>query len=83
MISIPSLAVPFINAEVSSENVGFHTWKSSLVLAEYILSYPSIIQNKKVLELGAGSAIPSIVSSLWAKVTATDQKVFKQYPIND
>jgi predicted nicotinamide N-methyase len=41
-------------------------WPSSKALAEYILDHPEIIKNKKVLELGAGLGLPSLIAARWA-----------------
>eukprot|EP00924_Labyrinthula_sp_SR-Ha-C_P013458 maker-scaffold_5-snap-gene-3.46-mRNA-1 protein AED:0.00 eAED:0.00 QI:16/1/1/1/1/1/2/1040/253 len=49
-------------------------WQSSLTLAEYLINNVKSIENKTVLELGAGAAVPSFVSLLLSpkKVIATD-----------
>jgi len=41
-------------------------WPSAQALAAFILDHPEIIENKKVLELGAGLGLPSIVAARWA-----------------
>jgi predicted nicotinamide N-methyase len=41
-------------------------WPSARALAAFILDHPEIIKNKKVLELGAGLGLPSIVAARWA-----------------
>jgi predicted nicotinamide N-methyase len=48
-------------------------WPSSEGLAEFIASNPKLVKNKKVLELGCGLGLPSLVAShLGADVLATD-----------
>jgi len=74
MISISSLNIPYRPGPVSTEDVGLHTWAASLVLADYLLENSDVVKNQRILELGAGSAVPSIISSLFGNVTATDQK---------
>lgn len=47
------------------------TWEASLLLSEYLLSLP--LNGKKVLELGAGTGLSSILASkLGARVLSTD-----------
>lgn len=40
-------------------------WPSSFVLSNYIASHPELVQNKCVLELGAGVGLPGLVVSNW------------------
>lgn len=37
-------------------------WQSSITLSEYLIKNPELIKNKKIIELGAGSGLPSLVS---------------------
>lgn len=48
-------------------------WPSSEALAHYIFEHKKLFQNKRVLELGAGLGLPSLVAAhVGAEVTATD-----------
>jgi len=48
-------------------------WPSSEGLAQYIASEPALVKNKKVLELGCGLGLPSLVAAhLGGDVLATD-----------
>jgi predicted nicotinamide N-methyase len=75
LIYVSKILAPFYNGQVSYENVGLQTWRASLLLSEYLMDIAEEIKGRKILELGAGSAIPSIIASQWAKVTATDLPV--------
>jgi nicotinamide N-methyltransferase len=50
------------------------TWPGSRVLADFLVGHSEIVRNKDILELGAGTALPSLVSlKLGARfVTITD-----------
>lgn len=37
------------------------TWPCAITLSAYLISNPEIIKDKKILELGAGTSLPSIV----------------------
>ncbi|HJW16399.1 MAG TPA: methyltransferase domain-containing protein [Flavisolibacter sp.] len=41
-------------------------WPSSKALATFILDHPAYLENKRVLELGAGLGLPSLVAARWA-----------------
>ena len=43
--------------------VGFQVWRGSLFMADFVLQYKELFQNKTVLEIGAGTGIASIVVS--------------------
>lgn len=49
-------------------------WPSAVGLAEYILTYPEIIRDKKVIEIGAGLGLPAIICNTLdaQRVVATD-----------
>lgn len=48
-------------------------WPSSIALSEFISEHPELVKGKKVLELGCGLGLPSLVSShLGGEVLATD-----------
>ena len=40
------------------------TWPCSLVLAAFLSSQPTVVRDKVVVELGSGTAVPSVVASL-------------------
>jgi nicotinamide N-methyltransferase len=40
-----------------------HLWNASKVLAYYFDSHPDLVQAKKILELGAGGALPSFIAA--------------------
>ena len=42
-------------------------WLGSLLLCDYILDQGEMLQDKTVVDLGAGTGITSIVASLFAK----------------
>ncbi|KAI3634204.1 hypothetical protein MIR68_007808 [Amoeboaphelidium protococcarum] len=62
--------------------VGYHSlwahyaWNAGIYIAKYIDSNPDVVRGKKVLELGAGAAFPSIVSAL----NNASQVVVTDYP---
>ncbi len=41
-------------------------WPAALAMGKFLLQNPQYIQNKKVLELGAGLGLPSIIASAFA-----------------
>ena len=48
-------------------------WPAAEALSQYLCEHPDIVKNKKVLELGCGLGLPSLVAShLGAEVLATD-----------
>ena len=48
-------------------------WPGSLALSHYLVQYPELIKGKKVLELGCGLGLPSLVATyLGGEVLATD-----------
>lgn len=51
-----------------------YIWPGSIVLADYLVSHPEVVKDRAVLELGAGTALPSLTSCrLGSKlVMATD-----------
>jgi predicted nicotinamide N-methyase len=38
-------------------------WPSAIALSEYLLDHPELIKDKKVIELGCGLALPSLVAA--------------------
>ena len=38
-------------------------WNASKVLADYFDSHPDLVQGKRILELGAGGALPSFTAA--------------------
>ncbi|ETW01831.1 hypothetical protein H310_06402 [Aphanomyces invadans] len=57
-------------------DVGGTVWDASIVLSHYLDSLgTTVLQGKSLVELGAGTAVPSIVASrLGARAVATDMK---------
>ncbi|KAJ8687891.1 hypothetical protein QAD02_023686, partial [Eretmocerus hayati] len=56
--------------------VGLQIWRGALLLADYILSFPELFQNKVILELGSGVGFDSIIAAMVAKeVICTDVNV--------
>ena len=49
-------------------------WNTARTLSDYLLRHPSLVRGRRVLELGAGAGLPSIVSALAGaeRVTITD-----------
>ncbi len=48
-------------------------WEASEGLAQYLMTHPELVKDKKVLELGSGLGFPSLVAAhLGADVLATD-----------
>ncbi|WWC63366.1 uncharacterized protein I303_105966 [Kwoniella dejecticola CBS 10117] len=58
---------------------GHHLWNTARVFSTYLLRNPSLVKGKKVLELGAGAALPSIVCAL----AGSDDVVITDYPDTD
>lgn len=56
--------------------VGLQIWRGALLLADYILHNEKKFKNRKILELGSGVGLTSIVSSFYAReVICTDINV--------
>ena len=51
-------------------------WQSSITLSNYLLYNPQIVRGKNVIELGAGSGLPSLVTNL----LSTESVVCTDYP---
>ena len=48
-------------------------WPAAIALTEFVLQYPFLVENKNVIELGAGLGLPSLVAARFAtKVVCTD-----------
>ncbi|KAK3950718.1 putative methyltransferase-domain-containing protein [Pseudoneurospora amorphoporcata] len=63
------------NLIAASGTTGLRTWEASLHLGQYLLTRPSLVRGKRVLELGAGTGYVSILCAnyLGSKhVVATD-----------
>ncbi|ETV96979.1 hypothetical protein H310_09828 [Aphanomyces invadans] len=60
--------------ETTSEISGQRIWPGSYLLAEFVHAHPNIVARKRVLELGAGTGLVSLVSRLVGakSVVATD-----------
>eukprot|EP00039_Didymoeca_costata_P005543 m.82366 g.82366 ORF g.82366 m.82366 type:complete len:167 (-) comp12867_c0_seq9:330-830(-) len=62
-------------SENSHEDYGSFTWPSAVVLAHYVFTHRTQLKGKRVLELGAGTALPGILAcKLGASVVLSDQK---------
>ena len=90
--SLPQVGEIYISEQpnllVSGGTTGLRTWEASLLLSEYLLSLP--LAGNRVLELGAGTGIASIVAhKLGAQVLSTDgseqviQKLQHNFKLND
>ncbi|KAH7403339.1 hypothetical protein BKA64DRAFT_776756 [Cadophora sp. MPI-SDFR-AT-0126] len=53
---------------------GHHLWNAGRLISTYLEKNPSLVQNKTVLELGAGAGLPSLVCAVLGarKVVVTD-----------
>ncbi|KAF9171017.1 nicotinamide n-methyltransferase [Mortierella sp. AD011] len=58
---------------------GHHLWNAAKVFANWMDSHPEYSNNKSVLELGAGAALPSFV----AAINGASKVVITDYPDND
>ncbi|KAG0002746.1 nicotinamide n-methyltransferase [Entomortierella chlamydospora] len=58
---------------------GHHLWNAAKVFANWMDSHPEYSNNKNVLELGAGAALPSFV----AAINGASKVVITDYPDND
>ncbi|KLT41145.1 hypothetical protein CC85DRAFT_276450 [Cutaneotrichosporon oleaginosum] len=75
-----SFSLPSGETEVSIRLVGshplwgHHLWNTARETTNYILAHPELTRGKRVLELGAGGALPSLACALGgaALVAATD-----------
>lgn len=57
----------------SVELVGLQLWRGAFLLADFLLSQPSLLAGKKVLELAAGTGLTAVTAGMMADaVTATD-----------
>ena len=53
---------------------GVHTWGSAVALAHLLSRAPSLVANKRVVELGGGTGLPSLVAAVTAQaVIMTDR----------
>ncbi|CAK4127623.1 unnamed protein product [Aphanomyces euteiches] len=50
--------------ETTSEISGQRIWPGSYLLAEFVHEHPELVANKRVLELGAGTGLVSLVANL-------------------
>ena len=69
----PPLVLRALIPEVLNRSYGLYTWPCAPVLAQYVFHERRRFAGAHVLELGAGTALPSIVAAkLGARVTVTD-----------
>lgn len=47
--------------------VGFQVWRGAFLLNDFILSNRDLFSNKKIIELGSGVGLTSILASIYAK----------------
>ena len=53
---------------------GVHTWGAAVALAHLLARVPSIVRDKRVVELGGGTGLPSLVAAVHARtVIMTDR----------
>ncbi|ORY35481.1 hypothetical protein BCR39DRAFT_509977 [Naematelia encephala] len=55
---------------------GHHLWNTARTLTDYLMENPQLVRGRKILELGAGAALPSIVSLL----IGAEKAVMTDYP---
>ncbi|XP_071128420.1 methyltransferase-like protein 22 isoform X2 [Mytilus edulis] len=59
--------------ETTLENVGQQIWLASLLMADFIISHKEEFQGKRVLDLGAGVGLTSVVAAMYADhIISTD-----------
>jgi len=46
---------------IESGTTGLRTWLASQVLAQYLILYPDLVNNKRILELGSGAGLLGII----------------------
>ncbi|XP_037084518.1 methyltransferase-like protein 23 [Pollicipes pollicipes] len=69
----PPLVIRALVPEVMNRSYGLYTWPCAPVLAQYVFHERRRFAGAHVLELGAGTALPSIVAAkLGAAVVVTD-----------
>jgi len=57
----------------SRDLVGLQLWRGAFLLADFLLSQPSLVSGRKVLELAAGTGLTAVTAGMMADtVTATD-----------
>lgn len=63
------------HADVQDEKIPYwaELWPSAIAMSQYILEHSSMLKGKKIIEIGAGLGLPSIVASKFAaSVLCTD-----------
>jgi len=58
---------------------GHHLWNAGRIISNYLEKQPSLVENKTVLELGAGAGLPSLVCG----ILGAKQVVVSDYPDPD
>ena len=60
-----------------ADDTGLVVWGASVALSQYLIAHPETVYGKRVLELGCGSALPSMISHLLGAVenVATDFRI--------
>eukprot|EP00092_Neocalanus_flemingeri_P015063 GFUD01016270.1.p1 GENE.GFUD01016270.1~~GFUD01016270.1.p1 ORF type:complete len:296 (+),score=88.09 GFUD01016270.1:56-889(+) len=60
-------------ASSTRDLVGLQLWRGAFLLADFLLSQPSLVSGRKVLELAAGTGLTAVTAGMMADaVTATD-----------
>jgi len=71
-VDFPSITISHCTSS-SVDLVGLQVWRGALLLSDFLLAKPELVEGKKVLELAAGTGLTSIVAATLAEsVTATD-----------
>jgi len=69
---IKTIRVPYVGGDQEVENVGLQTWRASLLLAEYVHFNSELFIGTHILELGAGSSLPTLIANRFASTSSTD-----------
>jgi len=73
-------SVTFHVREVIAGDYGLYVWPSAVVLSEYMWQNKENFKDKSVLELGAGTALPSLITAAFCanNVYITDARGAKE-----
>ena len=65
--------------QVPSDEFGLHVWPSALLLADYIWKFRKTLEDKLVVELGAGIGLPGLrIDFSWA-----ENSIVEIFPVLD
>jgi len=74
LFSDSTFSIEHTNKQVLADDYGLFIWPSSKILAEFLWKSKSTLKGKRILELGSGTALPSLVcGACGAHVVATDK----------